>query len=137
VLINGFHTMHRPPLQGDTVALQWARRIYDYWASHFVLPSGQVYDHEAPDGTKVGWTFSYNQGIMLQAAAALASATGNTSYCTTADPIINVCHQRAGLLLAPSLSSVVPLCSAIISIQPQPLLPPSATLRSPSSSPQI
>lgn len=106
--------MHFSPLLGDAVALQWARRIYDFWASYFVLPSGQVYDHEAPDGSKVGWTFSYNQGIMLQAAAALASATGNTTYCTTADPVVKVCHHRAGLLS--SLPRVAFLCNFSSSI---------------------
>ena len=53
-----------------------------------------MYDHEAPDGSKVGWAFSYNQGIMLQAASALAEATGNHTYCSAAEPIVQVCGRR-------------------------------------------
>ncbi len=52
--------------------------IYQYWQSEMVnQTSGQVADHlTVPNGEKVWWSFTYNQGLMIGAAVELYKALG-------------------------------------------------------------
>jgi predicted alpha-1,6-mannanase (GH76 family) len=66
---------------GDAAHLAFARRAYDHWRSTMVDPmTYQVFDHVNPDGTIVRWRFTYNEGLMIGAAAELYLATGDTRY---------------------------------------------------------
>jgi predicted alpha-1,6-mannanase (GH76 family) len=45
--------------------------------------SFQVCDHINPDGTKVWWKFTYNEGLMIGASVELNEATGAAMYLPT------------------------------------------------------
>jgi hypothetical protein len=79
-----------PRTKGNPSALRWSQRVFNFWLA-FVLPSGQVLDHEDTHGNVSPWKFSYNQGIMIHSAAALYQATGNATYCRIGSTIADVC----------------------------------------------
>ena len=64
-----------------TAYRQFAVQVYRYWWSAMVDPvTYQVADHINPDGTRLWWKFSYNEGLMLGAGDALYHATGDRVY---------------------------------------------------------
>lgn len=65
---------------GDTGALDWSRRIYDWVDRHLRSPEGLYWDHLDPAGNVERTTWSYNQGTMVGAGVLLARATGESSY---------------------------------------------------------
>ncbi len=66
---------------GSATYLDFAQQVYGFWRSNMVnLSTGQVCDHIDPDGTKVWWKFTYNEGLMIGAALDLHEATGDTNY---------------------------------------------------------
>jgi predicted alpha-1,6-mannanase (GH76 family) len=70
---------------GDPRHLAFARKAFAYWLSEMVDPStGQVADHVEPDGSKVWWRFTYNEGAMIGAALALYRVTGEATYLDAA-----------------------------------------------------
>ena len=70
--------------------LNFAQQVYGFWWSNMVNQSTfQVCDHINPDGTKVWWKFTYNEGLMMGAGVALYEATGNGTYLTNANNLAN------------------------------------------------
>jgi predicted alpha-1,6-mannanase (GH76 family) len=73
---------------GDASYLTFAKQVYSYWYSNIVNPATyQVCDHINPDGAKVWWRFTYNEGLMIGAAVELYEATGTATYLTNAQNI--------------------------------------------------
>jgi predicted alpha-1,6-mannanase (GH76 family) len=73
---------------GDVAYLNFAQQVYSYWYSNMVnAATFQVGDHISPDGTKVWWKFTYNEGLMIGAALELNEATGNVAYLVNAQNI--------------------------------------------------
>jgi predicted alpha-1,6-mannanase (GH76 family) len=84
---------------GDTNLLAFAQQVYSYWYANMVNSSTyQVCDHVIPDGTKVWWRFTYNEGLMIGASVALYDATGTAAYLTRA-------HNIAGYMINNEVSS--------------------------------
>jgi predicted alpha-1,6-mannanase (GH76 family) len=78
----------------DASTLAFAKQAYAYWTANMVDPaSHQVIDHITPAGQKVGWKFTYNEGLVIGAAVALANATGDPSTLALA-------HDVASFMLA-------------------------------------
>jgi rhamnogalacturonyl hydrolase YesR len=78
---------------GDASYLAFAQQVYSFWRSNMVNPATfQVCDHFLPDGTKVWWKFTYNEGLMIGASVELYNATSNVTYLTTA-------HNIAGFMI--------------------------------------
>ena len=71
--------------------LNAAESLWDwFFSSGIVQSSGYVQDGVNVDGCSVtGDYFSYNQGVILGAAAELYKATGNADYITQVTPIAN------------------------------------------------
>ena len=68
--------------------LDFAKQVYAYWFENMVDPSSyQVTDHINPDGTKVFWKFTYNEGLMIGASIELYRATADEQYLTNAQRI--------------------------------------------------
>jgi predicted alpha-1,6-mannanase (GH76 family) len=75
---------------GDISYLTFAQQVYSYWYSNMVnAATFQVGDHIDPDGTKVWWKFTYNDGLMVGASLELNEATGDGAYLTKAINIGN------------------------------------------------
>ncbi len=75
---------------GNVVYLNFAQQVYSWWYSNMVnATTFQVSDHINPDGTKVWWKFTYNEGLMIAAAVELNEATGNGAYLANAQNIAN------------------------------------------------
>lgn len=73
---------------GDPACLNFAEQVYSFWSGNMVNPATfQVCDHVTPDGTKVWWKFTYNEGLMIGAAVELNEATGNGAYLLQAQNI--------------------------------------------------
>lgn len=67
-----------------------SRRMYDWVNATLLAPNGLYWDHTDLGGTieKTQWT--YNQGVMLGAAALLAQATGEQAHL---DRAVQLAHQ--------------------------------------------
>jgi predicted alpha-1,6-mannanase (GH76 family) len=66
---------------GTTSYLDFAERAYAFWFANMVDHTRQhVLDHILPDGTKVDWQFTYNEGLMIGAAVELHRLTGEAHY---------------------------------------------------------
>jgi predicted alpha-1,6-mannanase (GH76 family) len=79
--------------------LSFAQQVYSFWYANMVnAGTGQVCDHINPDGTKVWWQFTYNEGLMIGASLELYLATGNTTYLSNA-------HRIAGYLINNEVTS--------------------------------
>jgi len=73
---------------GDVSYLNFAQQVYSYWYSNMVnATTFQVGDHINPDGMKVWWKFTYNEGLMIGAAMELNEATANVAYLVNAQNI--------------------------------------------------
>ncbi|MCW5550577.1 MAG: carbohydrate-binding protein [Verrucomicrobiae bacterium] len=73
--------------------LSFAQQVYSFWWNNMVNHSTfQVCDHINPDGTKVWWKFTYNEGLMIGASVELYEATGDSAY------LINA-HRLASFML--------------------------------------
>jgi predicted alpha-1,6-mannanase (GH76 family) len=73
---------------GDIAYLDFARQVYSYWFTNMVNPTTfQVCDHINPNGEKVWWRFTYNEGLMIGAALELYEATGTAAYLNNAHNI--------------------------------------------------
>jgi predicted alpha-1,6-mannanase (GH76 family) len=84
---------------GNAAYLTFAQQAYSYWHSNMVdSVTHQVCDHIQPDGTKVCWRFTYNEGLMIGASVALNEATGDASYLSKA-------HEIAGYMLSQEVTS--------------------------------
>jgi|GEM_PF-1181622 len=71
----------------------FAKKVYDFWWDNMVdKTTYQVADHIDPDGTKVWWKFTYNEGLMIGASLELSRAYRNPSYLTKA-------HNIAGFMI--------------------------------------
>lgn len=61
--------------------LNQATMIYNWQRSHLVYTdTGKVDDHMNADGSRNGWTFTYNQGTWAGAAALLYQTVGGSTY---------------------------------------------------------
>ena len=79
----------------------FARQVYDFWLANMVDPrTHQVCDHVLPDGTKVWWRFTYNEGLMIGAGLELHRATRDRAYLAAA-------HQIAGFLITGGVTPTV------------------------------
>jgi len=79
---------------GDLSYLNFAQQVYAYWYSNMVNPvTFEVGDHIQPDGSKVWWKFTYNEGLMIGASVELNEATGDGAYLVKA-------HNIAGFMIA-------------------------------------
>jgi predicted alpha-1,6-mannanase (GH76 family) len=73
---------------GTRSYLDFAVRAYAFWFANMVDHILQhVLDHILPDGTKVDWQFTYNEGLMIGAAVELHRLTGEAHYLTEARAI--------------------------------------------------
>lgn len=67
---------------------EFGKQVYDFWLTNMVdTTTYQVCDHIDPDGTKVWWKFSYNEGLMIGASLEMYKAFGKTSYLSKARKI--------------------------------------------------
>ena len=82
--------LHLALLTGDRSAVADSRRMYDWVNGTLLAPNGLYWDHVDLKGTieKTQWT--YNQGVMLGAAALLGQATGDGAYL---DRATQLAHQ--------------------------------------------
>ena len=79
--------------------LNFARQVYSFWYAQMVNhTSGQVCDHINPNGEKVWWKFTYNEGLMIGAALELHEATGESSFLTHA-------HKFAAFMTSNEITS--------------------------------
>jgi predicted alpha-1,6-mannanase (GH76 family) len=68
--------------------LSFAQQVYGYWWNNMVDHSTyHVADHLRPDGTRIWWKFTYNEGLMIGAGRELYSATHNSAYLTNANHV--------------------------------------------------
>lgn len=66
----------------------FGKQVYDFWWTNMVdTTTYQVGDHIKPDGTKVWWKFSYNEGLMIGASLEMYKAFSKTSYLSKARKI--------------------------------------------------
>jgi predicted alpha-1,6-mannanase (GH76 family) len=78
---------------GNAAYLSFAQQAYSYWYANMVnLTTFQVCDHINPDGSKIWWRFTYNEGLMIGASVELNEATGNSTYLANA-------HKIAGFMV--------------------------------------
>lgn len=78
---------------GNALYLTFAQQVYAFWYANMVNAStGQVCDHFNPDGSKVWWRFTYNEGLMIGASLELHEVTGTASYLANA-------HRIAGYMV--------------------------------------
>ena len=81
--------------------LAFAQQVYSFWWANMVHSTTfQVCDHINPDGTKVWWKFTYNEGLMIGASVALYEATGNVTY-------LNNAHNIASFMLANEITPTI------------------------------
>jgi predicted alpha-1,6-mannanase (GH76 family) len=84
---------------GNASYLSYAQQVYSYWFANMVNSSTyQVCDHLNPDGTKVWWRFTYNEGLMIGASLELYLATVTSSYLANA-------HKIAGYVINNEVTS--------------------------------
>jgi predicted alpha-1,6-mannanase (GH76 family) len=68
--------------------LDFSRQVYAYWRKNMVDPKTyQVLDHIEPSGAKLAWRFTYNEGLMIGAAAELYRTTHEKAYLEDAHHI--------------------------------------------------
>jgi len=84
----------------DTKYLDFAKKAYTYWQTYMVDPAtGHVHDSISKAGNiNTAWNFTYNEGLMIGAAVALAKATGDQSYLANA-------HKTAAYLMAKEIET--------------------------------
>ncbi|RYD20011.1 MAG: DUF1080 domain-containing protein [Verrucomicrobiaceae bacterium] len=72
-------------ITGNTAYLDKARSIITWMDANLVVTgSGAIDDHITPDGSRVGWRFTYNQGTYVGACSALYRITGEIGYLQNA-----------------------------------------------------
>ncbi|HVH47077.1 MAG TPA: glycoside hydrolase family 76 protein [Labilithrix sp.] len=73
----------------DSSYLAFAKKTYEFWAANMVDPAtGHVYDNISSKGElNTAWSFTYNEGLMIGAAVALAHAEKDASRLTLAHEI--------------------------------------------------
>lgn len=76
--------------------LDWARTMYAWVDRCLLSPDGLYADHLSPAGELDGTEWSYNQGAMIAAGAALFDATGNRSYLASATALARTALARLG-----------------------------------------
>lgn len=70
---------------GDSKYLQFSEKVFNFWYDNMVdSKTGQVADHFDPNGSKLWWKFTYNEGLMIGAATELYSITGDSQYLNKA-----------------------------------------------------
>eukprot|EP01089_Gocevia_fonbrunei_P013355 TRINITY_DN3411_c0_g2_i1.p1 TRINITY_DN3411_c0_g2~~TRINITY_DN3411_c0_g2_i1.p1 ORF type:complete len:372 (-),score=31.57 TRINITY_DN3411_c0_g2_i1:34-1149(-) len=71
---------------GNSSYLHFGLKVYYFWRENMVNSStGEVGDHiSAPNGQKVYWSFTYNQGLMIGAGIYLYEATKDQTYLNDA-----------------------------------------------------
>ena len=85
--------------------LNWAVKIYNWLKDSLCDPSGYVYDGMNMDGSRVAYTLTYNQGLMVGAANELYNATKDPVYLNDAQnfadyALSNTSYTTADRLLA-------------------------------------
>jgi len=66
----------------------FAKQVYDFWWTNMVNKTTyQVADHVKPDGTKVWWKFTYNEGLMIGASVEMYNTYQENSYLSNAHNI--------------------------------------------------
>ena len=79
---------------GEQAYLDFAEMAYDFWHANMVDPARHhVLDHIDPNGAKVDWKFTYNEGLMIGAGVELHRQTGEARY-------LNEARAIAGFLLS-------------------------------------
>jgi len=72
-------------ITGNTAYLDKAKSIITWMDANLVVTAtGAIDDHITPEGTRVGWRFTYNQGTYVGACSALYRITGQVSYLENA-----------------------------------------------------
>jgi predicted alpha-1,6-mannanase (GH76 family) len=75
---------------GNAAYLAFAQNVYSYWWANMVnFSTYQIADHIEPNGNKIWWKFTYNEGLMIGASVELYEATGTPSYLSNAHNIAN------------------------------------------------
>jgi predicted alpha-1,6-mannanase (GH76 family) len=65
--------------------LIFGEKVYHFWLRNMVNPhTYQVCDHMNPNGDKVWWKFTYNEGLMIGASVILYRITKQQTYLDTA-----------------------------------------------------
>lgn len=79
----------------DATYLAFARKTYDFWAKNMVDPTtGHVFDNISSKGElNTAWSFTYNEGLMIGAAVALARAEQDPTR-------LGLAHKMASYMLA-------------------------------------
>jgi predicted alpha-1,6-mannanase (GH76 family) len=87
-----------------TSYLSFAKQVYAYWSANMVtVPTHQVLDNVSANGVQ-GLKYTYDQGVMIGAAVAIAGATGDPAPLASA-------HDFAAFLLS---AETVPSPSGLI-----------------------
>ena len=83
----------------DASYATFAVRVYTYWLDNMVNKANyQVCDHINPNGEKVWWVFSYNEGLMLGASVEMYRLTKNTTYLNIAQKIVDFIRTAETIL---------------------------------------
>jgi hypothetical protein len=65
--------------------LEMAKKVFEYWASRMLLPTGQVRDGIHANGDLNGRVYSYNQGMFVKACVALHQVLPDSLYLSRAN----------------------------------------------------
>ncbi len=82
-------------IPGDTTYLGWAKAEWNWFKGTGLMSSDVVKDGLNVGGCGMnGWTFTYNQGVVLKGLIELSKATGDTSLLATADAIATAATRK-------------------------------------------
>jgi hypothetical protein len=87
--------------------LDFAKKVFAYWSTYMVDANGHVYDGIAVSGQiNTSWTFTYNEGLMIGAAVALAKASSDPTPLALA-------HRIAAFMFSSTEVAMTPLGSIL------------------------
>ncbi len=82
-------------IPGDTTYLGWAKAEWNWFKGSSLISSNLVKDGLNVGGCGVnGWTFTYNQGVVLKGLIELSKATNDATLLTTADAIAGAATRK-------------------------------------------
>lgn len=80
---------------GKQKYVDFAQKAFNYWRQNmFDEGTGQVFDHINPDGTKVKWKFTYNEGLMIGACVEFFRHTRDQNYLNLAGKVFDYMLQH-------------------------------------------